>query len=51
LKAEWENNDFGRRPGFDMDAHHAKRHNAQLHYERQFWFDITDVFERPAETK
>jgi hypothetical protein len=46
LKAEWEENDFGRRPGFDMDAHRAKRDAAQIRYERQFWFDITEVFER-----
>jgi hypothetical protein len=46
LKKEWEDNDFGRRAGFDLEGHLAKRHAARIDYERQFWFDITDVFER-----
>ena len=46
LKKEWEDNDFGRRPGFDLQGHIAKRHAAQIDYERQFWFDITEVFDR-----
>jgi hypothetical protein len=46
LKTEWEENDFGRRPGFDVEDHLTRRDAAQVRYERQFWFDITDVFER-----
>src|SRR5262245_60754635 len=46
LKKEWEDNDSGRRPGFDLEGHLAKRRAAQIEYERQFWFDITDVFGR-----
>ena len=46
LQAEWEENDFGRRPGFDVEAHLTRRDAAQVCYERQFWFDVTDVFER-----
>jgi hypothetical protein len=46
LRAEWEENDFGRRPGFDVQDHFTRRDAALVRYERQFWFDITDVFER-----
>jgi hypothetical protein len=46
LKKEWEDNDFGRRPGFDLRGHDAKRQAARIDYERRFWFDITDVFDR-----
>jgi hypothetical protein len=46
LKQEWEENDFGVRPGFDRDAHALKRDSSQVRYQREFWFDITDVFER-----
>lgn len=46
LKAEWEDNDFGRRSSFDLKGHHAKRQAARIDYERQFWFDITEVFDR-----
>jgi hypothetical protein len=44
LKAEWEGNDFGRRPGFDVAAHEAKRAQAEINYTRPLWFDITEVF-------
>jgi len=47
LKKEWEDNDSGKRAGFDLLGHLAKRDAAQINYERQFWFDITDVFDRP----
>jgi hypothetical protein len=47
LKAEWELNDFGIRPGFDQAAHAAKREAARVTYERELWFDITDVFGGP----
>jgi hypothetical protein len=46
LKQEWEENDFGKRPGFDREAHAAKRDASRVRYEREFWFDITDVFHR-----
>jgi hypothetical protein len=46
LKKEWEDNDYGQRSGFDLKGHTAKRHAAQIDYPRQFWFDITDVFDR-----
>jgi hypothetical protein len=46
LKKEWEENDFGMRPGFDCESHAAKRKDSQVIYERGFWFDITDVFHR-----
>lgn len=46
LKQEWEANDFGMKPGFDHAAHTAKREAAQVTYEREFWFDVTDVFDR-----
>jgi hypothetical protein len=46
LKSEWEENAFGTRPGFDRDAHLAKRDESQVRYERELWFDITDVFDR-----
>ena len=36
LKREWEDNDFGRRPGFDLEAHSVKRRAAQINYERRF---------------
>lgn len=44
LKSEWERNDFGRRTGFDIEGHTAKRAAAKIEFERQFWFDITNVF-------
>lgn len=44
LKREWEENDFGRHSGFDLEAHNAKRAASQLTYFREFWFDITEVF-------
>jgi len=47
LKKECEDNDCGQRHGFDLIGHMAKRQAAQIDYERQFWFDITDVFDRP----
>ena len=46
LKQEWEENDFGKRPGFDREAHAAKRDASRVRYEREFWFDITEVFYR-----
>ncbi len=46
LKREWEENDFGMRPGFDQEAHSAKREASRIQYEREFWFDISDVFGR-----
>ena len=46
LKQEWEENNFGMRPGFDREAHAAKRDASQIRYERKFWFNITDVFDR-----
>jgi hypothetical protein len=46
LKWEWEANDFGMLPGFDQEAHAARRESSRVQYEREFWFDITDVFDR-----
>jgi hypothetical protein len=46
LKAEWEENDRGRRAGFDCDAHMAKRSASQVTYRRTLWFDVTDVIKR-----
>jgi hypothetical protein len=46
LKKEWEDNDSGQRSGFDLKGHIARKHAAQIDYERQLWFDITDVFDR-----
>jgi hypothetical protein len=43
---EWEDNDSGQRPGFDLNGHNAKRQSAQIDYTRRFWFDISDVFGR-----
>jgi hypothetical protein len=57
LKKEWEANDSGMRrlmalsgmrPGFDAEAHHRKRIASQVSYERDFWFDISDVFDRAS---
>jgi hypothetical protein len=48
LKAEWEENDFGKRLGFDGEAHASKRSASEVTYERDFWFEITDVFNRPS---
>jgi hypothetical protein len=44
LKQEWEENDLGMRHGFDREAHAAKHDASQVKYERQLWFDITEVF-------
>ena len=44
LKKEWEENDFGARPGFDAAAHAQKRQETRVGFERHFWFDITDVW-------
>jgi hypothetical protein len=46
LKKEWEDNDFGMLPSFDGASHAGKRRDSQVAYERSFWFDITDVFDR-----
>ena len=46
LKDEWEKNDFGKRAGFDLKAHDAKRDASQVRYDREFWFDITEVYDR-----
>lgn len=46
LKAEWEANDNGERPGFDLIGHRARRESAQIEYKRQLWFNITHVFGR-----
>lgn len=44
LKDEWEANDFGNHPGFDRAVHEAKRRASQINYDREFWFDISEVF-------
>jgi hypothetical protein len=44
LKAEWEENDFGKSTRFDAEAHASKRITSEITYDRDFWFDITDVF-------
>lgn len=44
LKQDWEENDYGQRPGFDLPKHTAKRDAARISYEREFWFDVTEVF-------
>jgi hypothetical protein len=44
LKNEWEENDFGQRPGFDGAAHEVKRTESKINYTRTVWFDITEVF-------
>lgn len=46
LKNEWEENDFGMRPGFDSEAHAAKRMASETKYERDLWFDVTDVMRK-----
>lgn len=43
LRAEWEGNGFGRRPGFSVSAYESRREAAQIRYERTFWFDVTNV--------
>lgn len=48
LKREWEANDFGKRPEFDQDAHSAKREASNVRYEREFWFDVSGVFDRAS---
>ena len=50
-QAKWAENDFGRRPDFDVEDHLTRRDAAQVRYERQFWFDITDVFERAHDSR
>lgn len=44
LKEEWEENEFGQKQGFDLQMHQEKRDAAMIIYQREFWFDITDVF-------
>lgn len=44
LREEWEANELGERAGFDREAHAAKRNAAQIRYECEFWFDISEVF-------
>jgi hypothetical protein len=44
LKQEWKDNDLGMRPSFDREAHAAKHDASQVKYERQLWFDITEMF-------
>ena|SRR5271165_4867429 len=46
LRKEWEENEFGKHPGFDGRAHASKRNASQVKYEREFWFDISEVFNR-----
>jgi len=46
LKKEWEANDFGRRAGFNIEDHVARRDAARIDYQRQLWFDITDVWSK-----
>lgn len=46
LKQEWEENEFGQRVGFDIEAHQNKRSSSMISYQREFWFDITDVFSK-----
>lgn len=46
LKKEWEDNDAGQHAGFDLKNHAEKRRAAQIDYQRQIWFDISDVFGR-----
>jgi hypothetical protein len=46
LKKEWEDNDFGKHPNFDQTLHAAKRDASQLKYDRELWFDITEVWNR-----
>jgi hypothetical protein len=48
LKREWEENDFGFFPKFDREAHSSKRDASQVTYNREFWFDITEVFSAPV---
>jgi hypothetical protein len=48
LNNEWEKSECGRRPGFDVDAHVAKRNASEFTYGRELWFDITDVFDMAA---
>jgi hypothetical protein len=45
LAREWEENEFGMRAGFDRDAHDAKREDSKVTFQREFWFDITEVFD------
>jgi hypothetical protein len=51
LRKEWEDNEFGQRVGFDLGAHQAKRGSSQVKYEREFWFDITDVFRQESRAR
>ncbi len=44
LKAEWDKNDFGKKNPFDRIQHERKRSESQVRYDREFWFDITEVF-------
>jgi hypothetical protein len=48
LKAEWEANENGQRAGFNLQAHQAKREASHVRYEREFWFNITEVFDGVA---
>jgi hypothetical protein len=44
LKAEWEANENGQCAGFNLQAHEEKRDASHVRYERELWFDITEVF-------
>lgn len=44
LKAELGQNNFDKSPGFDQLDHDRRRSESQIKYDREFWFDVTDVF-------
>jgi hypothetical protein len=44
LRQEWEENEFGTKPGFSRERHDQKRSASRIQYEHTFWFDITEVF-------
>jgi len=50
LKRAWEDNDFGKRCDFDAETHQLKRTMSQVRYNRDLWFDVTDVFGRRTDT-
>jgi hypothetical protein len=37
---------YDKNSGFDVEAHEKKRMASQIRYEREFWFDISDVYNR-----
>jgi len=44
LKSEWENNNGFQESNSALDAHIKKRNSKIVHYQTEYWFDITSFF-------